>query len=50
MLVWGLVIAVARLAPGLRRAADPRHRHPYADVFRGLPAIINIYLSASACR
>ena len=44
VLVWGLVIAVARLAPG--RAGAPLRflATAYVDLFRGLPAIIAIYL------
>jgi polar amino acid transport system permease protein len=44
VLVWGLIIAVARLAPG--EAGKPLRLIAtfYVDVFRGLPAIINIYL------
>lgn len=44
VLVWGLVIAVARLAPG--RAGRPIRvlATLYTDIFRGLPAIITIYL------
>lgn len=44
VLVWGLVIAVARLAPG--RAGYPIRLLAtlYTDIFRGLPAIITIYL------
>jgi polar amino acid transport system permease protein len=44
VLIWGLVIALARLAPG--NAGKPIRwvATAYADIFRGLPAIINIYL------
>ncbi|MBX6321548.1 MAG: amino acid ABC transporter permease [Rhodospirillaceae bacterium] len=44
VLVWGLVIAIARLLPG--PAAQPIRMivTAYTDVFRGLPAIICIYL------
>ena len=44
VLVWGLIIAVARLAPG--RAGAPLRfiATAYVDLFRGLPAIIAIYL------
>jgi polar amino acid transport system permease protein len=44
VLVWGLVIAVARLAPGAAGKPIRVIAILYADVFRGLPAIINIYL------
>jgi polar amino acid transport system permease protein len=44
VLIWGLVVAVARLLPG--DAARPIRLIStiYTDMFRGLPAIINIYL------
>jgi polar amino acid transport system permease protein len=44
VLVWGLVVVLARLAPG--RAAAPLRwlAIAYIDVFRGLPAIVTIYL------
>lgn len=44
VLVWGLVIAIARLLPG--PAAQPIRflATAYVDVFRALPAIITIYL------
>lgn len=44
VLVWGLVVAVARLAPGAAGKPIRMIATLYADVFRGLPAIINIYL------
>ena len=46
VLIWGLVVAVARLLPG--PAAQPIRflAAAYADIFRGLPAIITIYLVA----
>jgi len=44
VLVWGLVIAIARLAPGAAGKPIRAIATLYADVFRGLPAIINIYL------
>jgi polar amino acid transport system permease protein len=44
VLVWGLVIALARLAPGPAGWPIRVMATLYADVFRGLPAIINIYL------
>ncbi len=44
VLIWGLVVAIARLLPG--DAARPVRLIStiYTDMFRGLPAIINIYL------
>ena len=44
VLIWGLVVAVARLIPG--RAGRPIRLLAtlYTDIFRGLPAIITIYL------
>jgi len=44
VLVWGLVVAVTRELPG--RAAAPLRwlAVAYVDIFRGLPAIITIYL------
>ncbi len=44
VLIWGLVIALARLAPGPAGWPIRVMATFYADVFRGLPAIINIYL------
>jgi len=46
VLIWGLVVAIARLLPG--RPAQPIRflATAYADIFRGLPAIITIYLVA----
>jgi polar amino acid transport system permease protein len=44
VLVWGLLVAVARLLPG--RAGQPVRflATVYTDVFRGLPSIIVIYM------
>ena len=44
VLIWGLLVAVTRQLPG--RAAAPLRglSVAYVDVFRGLPAIITIYL------
>ena len=44
VLVWGLIVVVVRQLPG--RAAAPLRwlSIAYVDVFRGLPAIITIYL------
>jgi polar amino acid transport system permease protein len=46
VLIWGLVVAIARLLPG--KPAQPVRliATAYADIFRGLPAIITIYLVA----
>jgi polar amino acid transport system permease protein len=44
ILVWGLVVAVAQLAPGAAGAPIRLIAKAYVDVFRGLPAIITIYL------
>ncbi|MBG1232003.1 amino acid ABC transporter permease [Aestuariivirga litoralis] len=44
VLVWGLIVALARLAPG--RAGRPIRALAiaYCDLFRGLPAIVTLYL------
>jgi polar amino acid transport system permease protein len=44
VLVWGMVVALARLMPG--RAGRPIRALAilYCDVFRGLPAIVTLYL------
>lgn len=44
VLIWGLIVAVVRDLPG--RAAAPLRwlSVAYVDVFRGLPAIVTIYL------
>ncbi len=44
VLIWGLVVALARLLPG--PAAQPIRALAilYCDVFRGLPAIVTLYL------
>lgn len=44
ILVWGLVVAVAQLAPGDAGKPIRLIAKAYVDVFRGLPAIITIYL------
>ena len=44
VLIWGLVVALARLAPGPAGRPIRMIATFYVDVFRGLPAIINIYL------
>ena len=44
VLVWGLVVALARLMPG--RAGKPIRSLAiiYCDLFRGMPAIVTLYL------
>ncbi len=44
ILIWGLIVAVARMIPG--RAGQPIRLLAtlYTDAFRGLPSIITIYL------
>ena len=44
VLVWGLVVALARMMPG--RAGQPIRALAiiYCDVFRGLPAVVTLYL------
>ena len=44
VLVWGLVVAIARLVPGEPGRPIRMIATAYIDVFRGLPAIISIYL------
>ena len=44
VLVWGLIVAVARLIPGDAGRPVRIMATIYTDMFRGLPAIINIYL------
>jgi polar amino acid transport system permease protein len=44
VLVWALVVAVARLAPGPAGKPIRMIATAYVDIFRSLPAIINIYL------
>jgi polar amino acid transport system permease protein len=44
ILVWGLVVAIAQLAPGAAGKPIRLIAKAYVDVFRGLPAIITIYL------
>lgn len=46
VLVWALVVALARLAPGKGAAPLRWLAIAYIDVFRGLPAIVTIYLVA----
>jgi polar amino acid transport system permease protein len=44
VLIWGLVVAIARLIPGEAGKPIRLIATVYTDVFRGLPAIICIYL------
>ncbi len=44
VLVWALVVAIARLAPGPAGRPIRLIATFYVDIFRSLPAIINIYL------
>ena len=44
VLVWGLIVALAKLAPGPAGRPIARLATVYVDVFRAVPAIIVIYL------
>jgi polar amino acid transport system permease protein len=44
VLVWGLIVALARLMPGAAGQPIRALATLYCDVFRGLPAIVTIYL------
>jgi polar amino acid transport system permease protein len=44
VLVWGLVVALARMAPGPAGRPIRALATVYVDVFRGLPAIVTLYL------
>jgi polar amino acid transport system permease protein len=44
VLIWALVVAIARLAPGPAGRPLRLLATLYVDVFRSLPAIINVYL------
>jgi polar amino acid transport system permease protein len=44
VLVWGLLVAIARLVPGRPGQPIRMIATTYTDIFRGLPAIITIYL------
>lgn len=46
VLVWGLLVAVAHLAPGEAGKPIRMIATAYVDAFRGLPAIITLYLIA----
>lgn len=44
VLIWALIVAIARLIPGAPGRPIRLIATAYTDVFRGLPAIITIYL------
>ena len=44
VLIWGLIVAVARLVPGPAGQPVRMLAIAYCDVFRGLPAILTLYL------
>jgi polar amino acid transport system permease protein len=44
VLVWGLVVAIARLMPGPAGQPVRLLAIAYCDIFRGLPAILTLYL------
>lgn len=44
VLVWGLIVAIARLIPGDTARPIRAMATLYTDVFRGMPAIITMYL------
>ena len=44
VLVWGLVVALARLMPGTAGQPIRALAILYCDIFRGLPAIVTLYL------
>jgi len=44
VLIWGLVVAIARLMPGPAGKPIRALAIIYCDVFRGLPAIVTLYL------
>ncbi len=44
VLIWGLVVAIARLMPGPAGQPVRMLAIAYCDVFRGLPAILTLYL------
>ncbi len=44
VLIWGLIVAIARLMPGEAGRPVRLIATIYTDMFRGMPAIINIYL------
>jgi polar amino acid transport system permease protein len=44
VLIWGLIVAIARLIPGPAGKPIRALAILYCDVFRGLPAIVTLYL------
>jgi polar amino acid transport system permease protein len=44
VLVWGLIVAIARLLPGEAGRPIRMLAAFYCDVFRGLPAVVTLYL------
>ena len=44
VLIWGLIVALARMAPGPGGQPIRALAIIYCDVFRGLPAIVTLYL------
>ena len=44
VLVWGLVVALARMLPGPAGKPIRALAIIYCDVFRGLPAVVTLYL------
>ena len=44
VLVWALVVVLGRILPGGAATPGAVVRHGYIDIFRGLPAIVTIYL------
>jgi polar amino acid transport system permease protein len=44
VLIWGLIVALARMAPGEAGRPVRWLAMTYCDIFRGLPAVITIYL------
>ncbi len=44
VLIWGLIVALARLMPGPAGKPIRALAIAYCDVFRGLPAIVTLYL------
>jgi polar amino acid transport system permease protein len=44
VLIWGLVVAIARLMPGPAGKPVRMLAIAYCDVFRGIPAVVTLYL------
>lgn len=44
VLIWGLVVAIARLMPGPAGQPVRMLAIAYCDIFRGLPAVLTLYL------